>query len=306
MLAMCWATIKCKVFLSGLQHFVIITDHNPLLLILNSYRLNEIENPRLQRLWTKLKAYNFTAEWCRESKNNAPDALFRSPTCDPLPTEILAEVDTNSSREISIAEIRAHTSDSTEQTRLDHLYKAAEQDEEYQMLKRFILNRFPTHRHQLPEPCRKYWNVRQHLILDDNLIVDGCCLLIPTQMQKEVLSQLHESHQGSVRTKQRASCTVYWPGMDNAIDNLILNCQKCQDRLPSNAKEPIIQKPRPSQAFQEIAVDLCTDAGRNYLIIVDCHTDWPAIISTDHGTTSGQAITAIRQSFCRTAIPETV
>ena len=56
---------------------------------------------------------------------------------------------------------------------------------------------------------------------------------------------IHESHQGSVRTKQRARLTVYWPGMDNAIDNVIFNCQKCQDHLPSNAKEPIIQKPRP-------------------------------------------------------------
>jgi len=150
MLAVCWATLKCTIFLSGLKHFVVITDHNPLLPILNSYRLDEIENPRLQRLRTKLMAYNFTAEWCKGSKNNAPDALSRNPTSDPLPTEILAEVDTNNSQEIS--EIRAHTSDSTEQTRLDHLYKAAEQDEEYQMLKRFILNGFATHRNQLPKP----------------------------------------------------------------------------------------------------------------------------------------------------------
>ena len=108
------------------------------------------------------------------------------------------------------------------------------------MLKGFILNGFPTHHHQLPEPCRKYCNVRQHLTLDDNLIVNGCRLLIPTQMRKEVLSQLHESHQGSVRTKQRARLTVHWPEIDNAIDNVILKSQKCQDHLPSNAKKPII------------------------------------------------------------------
>ena len=70
------------------------------------------------------------------------------------------------------------------------------------MLKGFILKGFPTHRHQLPEPFKKYWNVRQHLKLDNNRIVNGCHLLIPTQMWKEVLSQLHESHQGLVRTKQ--------------------------------------------------------------------------------------------------------
>ena len=125
-------------------------------------------------------------------------------------------------------------------------------------------------------------------------------------MCSQVLSQLHDSHQGLVRTKQRARLSVYWPGIDNDIDNTILACQQCQDHLPSNPKEPIIQKPRPDRPFQEISVDLCSHAGRTYLIIVDCFTDWPAIISLDHGTTAVQVITAIRQSFCCTAIPDIV
>ena len=64
LLAVTWAVSKCKIFLMGLQHFHIVTDHNPLIPILNSHRLDEIENPRLQRLRTRLMAYNFTAVWC--------------------------------------------------------------------------------------------------------------------------------------------------------------------------------------------------------------------------------------------------
>jgi len=33
------------------------------------------------------------------------------------------------------------------------------------MLKGFIFKRFHSYRYQLPEVCRKYWNVRQHLTL---------------------------------------------------------------------------------------------------------------------------------------------
>jgi len=80
-------------------------DHNPLLPILNSYRLDEIKNPRLQRLKTRLMACNLTAEWCKGSKNNAPDSLSRSPTSDPLSAEMLAEVDAISNQEMSIAEL---------------------------------------------------------------------------------------------------------------------------------------------------------------------------------------------------------
>ena len=171
---------------------------------------------------------------------------------------------------MSLTEVRAITSESSPSPHLDTLHKAAQEDNEYQKL-RHILNGFPNHRSQLPDHCKCYWNVREHLTLDDDLIVNGCRLLIPTKMRKQVLSQLHEAHQGSVRTKQRACLLVYWPGINNDMDNTILTCKQCQYHLLSNTKDPIIQKPTPEWLFQEIAVDLCSYAGRTYLIIVDCY-----------------------------------
>ena len=301
MLAVCWAILKCHTFLAGLQHFQVITDHNPLIPILNNHRLDEIENPRLQRLRIRIMGYNFTAEWLKGSNNSAPDALSRNPTSDPSPHDILAELDILNQPEISISEIRATSATGHISSHLDMLRRTAKEDAEYQQLCQFILNGFPDHRSQLPDPCKRYWIARDHLTIDDDLIVHGCRLLIPVKMRPHILTQLHESHQGSVRTKQRARLSVYWPGIDNDIDNIILACQQCQDHLPSNPKEPIIQKPKPDRPFQEIAIDLCSHAGRTYLIIVDCFTNWPAIISLDHGTTSAQVIIAIRQSFCCTA-----
>ena len=75
MLGVVWAVKKCHKFLAGLSHFQIIVDHNPLLSILNNRRLDEIENPLLQRLRIKLMSYNFTTFWQKGSSHNAPDAL---------------------------------------------------------------------------------------------------------------------------------------------------------------------------------------------------------------------------------------
>ena len=122
-------------------------------------------------------------------------------------------------------------------------------------------------------------------------------------MHHQMLTNLHEAHQGALRTKQRAHLAIYWPGLDNDIDNIILNCQQCHDHLPSNNKEPIIQKPQPSQPFQEVAMDLCSYTCQDYLVMVDCHTDWPDIIPMTRNTTTSQITTALRQAFCRTAIP---
>ena len=219
---------------------------------------------------------------------------------------MLAEVDTFNQPEPSISEIRAFTTSTQTNHHLETLLKAAKEDPEYQQLRLFILEGFPSHCSQLPDSCKRYWSVWDHLTINDNLIVYGYRLLIPTKLRSEILTQLHESHQGSIRNKQRARLSVYWPGIDNDIDNVILSCKQCQDHLPSNPKEPIIQKPQPARPFQEIAVDLCSHAGCTYLVIVGCITDWPAVISLDHGTTFQQVIVAIRQSFYRTAIPDVV
>ena len=63
---------------------------------------------------------------------------------------------------------------------------------------KFILNGFPDHRSQLPDSCKQYWTIHDHLTIDDDLIVHGYRLLIPVKMCPYILTQLHELHQGSV------------------------------------------------------------------------------------------------------------
>ena len=188
MLAVCWAVMKCKLFLAGLQHFSIITDHNPLIPIINNRRLDEIENPRLQRLKTKLMAYNFTPEWIKGKRNDALGALSRNPVSDPDNGDTLAELDTNGHPDMSFAEIRTLHDDTTESLQLQDLQKYAKEDSEYQQLQHFILQGFLAYRSQLPEPCRQFWHIREHLSLDDELIVYSCRLLIPRKLRQQVLS----------------------------------------------------------------------------------------------------------------------
>ena len=237
LLAVAWAINKCNIFLAGLPHFTVVTDHHPLIPILNNHRLDEIQNPRLQRLKTKHMGYTFTATWLKGSLNNAPNAYptdsldprpFLSlkkknakkipiffalfflgrgrvwepdyPTADPQPEDALAESEIDQLAAISAAEIRAVTG-TGESPRLTELHKAADNDPEYQKLKSYITSGFPRQRQQLHPECRRYWNARTQLSLEDDLILHGCRLLIPTQMRREVLAQLHDSHQGMVRTR---------------------------------------------------------------------------------------------------------
>ena len=107
MLAVVWVANICKTILMDLQNFQVITDHNPLVPILSSHCLDEIDNPRLQLLKTKLMAFNLTAKWCKGNTNSAPDALSRYPVWEPHQSDSLVKYDEENLPGLLAAEIRA-------------------------------------------------------------------------------------------------------------------------------------------------------------------------------------------------------
>ena len=66
-----------------MQSFKVLTDHRPLVPIVNKKSLQDIENPRLQRLRELLMPYNFCATWRKGTQHNIPDALSRHPVDSP-------------------------------------------------------------------------------------------------------------------------------------------------------------------------------------------------------------------------------
>ena len=82
LLAIARALQKARPFLEGIQ-FDIMTDHKPLIPIMNDYALSEIENKFLQRLKMKMSGFQFTAHWISGKDNIEADALSRAPVHQP-------------------------------------------------------------------------------------------------------------------------------------------------------------------------------------------------------------------------------
>jgi hypothetical protein len=169
--------------------------------------------------------YTFTAEWIKGALNNAPDSLSRNPSTDPSPDELLAELDINNHQAVTIVEIRAIVGGDHDCLNLQDLPKSAETTG--------ATNSSNIHRQALPDTYRRCWHIRAQLLINDDLIVYCCRLLIPASLHQKTLPQLHSSHKGMVRTKQRARLCVYWPGINNDIDNIISSCKTRQDTLPT-------------------------------------------------------------------------
>ena len=156
LLAVVWAMSKCNIFLAGSPHFTVMTDHHPLIPILNSHRLDEIENPH-----DGVQLHNRMGQRCTKLCTRC---IVPEPVFDPQPNEALGEKDVHHNPECSIAEIRAMNSGDYE---IQDLRRHTDTDDKYQQLKGCIIKGFPDPRSQLPEAMKRYWNARDQLTLDN-------------------------------------------------------------------------------------------------------------------------------------------
>ena len=308
MLAIVWAMKKCAIYLQGMQNFEVATDHRPLIPILNGKSLQDIANPRLQRLRESIVSFNCVAVWRQGKLHAIPDALSRYPVEKPTEED---EVIGKEICQLSSMVINAVTSadeDGTaaspfEDTALSAVRAASERDPEILALREAVLCGFPDHKSETDPQVRPYWNMRDRLAVDGVLILCGQRIVVPTSLRRDVLQKLHASHQGEERTKRRARQVVYWPGIDRDISNVVKACQACRLHLPKQQKEPIIQMRLPTRVFEVVSVDFFEYGGRSYLVYADRLSGWPWVSHMGRTASAHQLTTSLRQAFASTGVP---
>ena len=66
----------------------------------------------------------------------------------------------------------------------------------------------------------------------------------------------------------------FWPGLDAAVQQLRLQCRKCNEIAPSQSAEPLIITPPPEYPFQHAVVDLCHLEGHSFMVYADRYSGW--------------------------------
>ena len=67
-------------------------------------------------------------------------------------------------------------------------------------------------------------------------------LIIPGNERKTLLEELHSFHISLEQMKRQARKLWFWPGLDNAIKQMVLQCKKCQVNRKSKEKAPPVPK----------------------------------------------------------------
>ena len=122
-------------------------------------------------------------------------------------------------------------------------------------------------------PCfQSYWTFREELMIEDGIILKGTWIVVPAKKHEAVLKLIHEGHLGLTKCKLHANETVYWPGLNDQLKKLILNCELCLKYSHSKHK----QKPSmslgqeiPLHPWSKLATDISHFEDASYLLIVD-------------------------------------
>ncbi|MFV0366579.1 MAG: RNase H-like domain-containing protein [Mangrovibacterium sp.] len=306
MLAVSWALQKCRLYLTGLQSFTVHTDHRPLVPILNSYTLDMIENPRLQRLRERMSHFTFRAVWRAGKTLRIPDAFSRAPVSRPTPEDTSDSASTMAHLR-SVIPSAAYQEDAAPRIEADRhlqeLANAAQQDSDYVRLRDCILAGFPANRYSLHTSLLPYWKLRDSLSVDGSLVLLGARIVIPAALRRQTLARLHDSHRGVEATKRRSRQTVFWPGIDSDITNTVAACESCQLLRPSQQQEPLLNDDKPTRPFESVSADFFQVAGKHFLVIVDRLSNWPAVIPCKSDTTASSTIRYFCSYFREVGVP---
>ncbi|XP_055590022.1 uncharacterized protein K02A2.6-like [Uranotaenia lowii] len=300
-LALVFAVTKFRRMLLGRQ-FTLQTDHQPLLKVFGLKKGIPLHTAnRLQRWALSLLGFDFNVEYISTDKFGYADVLSRLISNHQKPEEeyvvasISLEEDVNESLEDCFTSLPVN---------FKMVSAATRKDATLQQVVQFIDNGWPR---KIENPKLKAFHSRRESLS----VVNGCIMMedrvvVPEFYSQRILRQLHRGHQGMERMKAIARSVVYWPNIDNDIQDLVRRCDICA----SAAKSPPHFQPQPwpraDGPWKRIHLDYAGPLdGMYYLVIVDSYSKWPEIFQT-RSTTAAVTIRFLLETFARFGIPETL
>ena len=129
---------------------------------------------------------------------------------------------------------------------------------------------------KISEIIKPYWNFRDEMNIPDGVVLKCNGVVVPKVMRNDVLKQIHEGHLGIARCRLRAHTSVYWPGINEDINDMIGHCEMCQLCKPKNKKEPLINVETSSTAWTNLGIDLFVLEDGHYLVLVITCQSFPS------------------------------
>lgn len=257
MLAISWALQHFHLYLFG-THFVLHTDHKPLVNILTNPR--SLSNARIERMCLKIQQYSYTIKHQKGVENPA-DYLSRYPVQhndDKIGKKVEAYVNfictSSLPKAVSLEEVQQATKlDAT----LQHVIESIQNNKEIKM------------------PI--FQRIRNELSIVEGVILRQKQIVLPATLHQRAISLAHKGHLGIVKTKQLLRSRIWFPSLDKMVEQIVKSCPICQIATDTYDRDPIIIRKPASKPFETVNVDYAGPFpnGKYVFIMVDECSRYP-------------------------------
>ena len=83
-------------------------------------------------------------------------------------------------------------------------------------------------------------------------------MIIPLSLRADMLKLIHQGHFGIEKCKQRTRFSMYWPGINKQIEQLVSSCSTCLNHRNKQRRESVIPHDVPDAPWVKVASDLLT------------------------------------------------
>ena len=136
-----------------------------------------------------------------------------------------------------------------------------------------------------------YRSVKEEITVNDSrdIVIRNNKLVIPRNLQQQVLSLAHEGHQGVRKTKSYLRSRVWLPGTDTAVEKEVKQCIPCQANTGRGTVEPLRMSdlPRgPCRLLQTATLQRLSTSSEVLISVVDrvfSLFGYPEVVKSDNG-----------------------
>ena len=187
--------------------------------------------------------------------------------------------------------------------RLQQIKHVSSDDPVMQALRETILRGWPECKSEVPECVLPYFDFRDELTVQDQLVFKGAQLVVPAAMRKDMMAVAHVSHIGNEGCIRRARETMFWPRMSAELKEYIAKCDVCMAHRTTQGKEPIVQHEFAARPWSKVGADLCELPGRTLLVVCDYCSNFIEVENINKANATG-ICKALKAMFARYGVPD--
>ena len=275
------------------REFVILSEHKPLKHIFSESKSTPaMASARIQQWAILLGGYHYHIEYKPGQQNANADAFSRLPLAItpqevPTPSEVIHMMELIDTTPVSVSQIRTQTA----------------HDPTLSRVKEFVMNGW-TATHTLSPEFQPFVKRQLELSIQNDCLLWGSRVVVPPKLRGRALQELHSLHPGSSRMKSLARQYIWWPGVNQDIENMVKNCKVCQETRHKPPSATLHPWDWPRKPWQRVHADYAGPfLGKMFLILVDANTKW-VDIHIVNSSSAEVTIEKIRATFATLGLPQ--